>query len=386
MELDLTWMLWGVPLAFVLGWGTSRFDLKQWKRETRQAPKSYFRGLNHLLNEQQDEAIDAFIEAVQHDPDTSELHFALGNLFRRRGDYDRAVRVHEHLLARGDLSSKDRVRAQYALAQDFLKAGLLDRAESALKRLEATDLQYDAHLALLAIYERSRDWLAALDTARHLDISQPGAFRLRQSHYLCELADSAEKNGPPAQVPEFLDRAITLAPEAARPRLAMAHWQQQQSQADKALATLLDLNQHCPQALPLAARDMALLAQTLGCEPTVRETLIEWTQAHGPSLDVTQALAMLSPDNLTKKRLYLDHLSKESSLVVADWWFATHIQSTDTPGDSEDHALQKAIHRAAQPLQRYRCAACGFEAQRHFWHCPGCQSWDSYPARRVDEL
>ena len=98
MEFDLTWAFLALPVAFAAGWLASRFDLHQWRAESRSAPKSYFKGLNYLLNEQQDQAIDAFIEAVQQDPDTTDLHFALGNLFRRRGDYDRAVRVHEHLL------------------------------------------------------------------------------------------------------------------------------------------------------------------------------------------------------------------------------------------------------------------------------------------------
>src|SRR5690606_37076293 len=149
MDFDFTWLLWGLPLAFALGWIASRLDLRQWRIEGRQAPKAYFRGLNHLLNEQQDQAIDAFIEAVQGDPDTAELHFALGNLFRRRGDYDRAVRVHEHLLARSDIGRKDRDRAQHALALDFLKAGLLDRAEAALVKLEGSDFESEALLALL---------------------------------------------------------------------------------------------------------------------------------------------------------------------------------------------------------------------------------------------
>ncbi len=138
MEFDLSWILLGLPIVFALGWIASRLDLRQLRIENRQAPKAYFKGLNYLLNEQQDQAIDAFIEAVQRDPDTSELHFALGNLFRRRGEYERAVRVHEHLLSRADLSQADRDRAQHALAQDFLKAGLLDRAEAALHKLDGT--------------------------------------------------------------------------------------------------------------------------------------------------------------------------------------------------------------------------------------------------------
>ena len=132
MEIDPSWLLVGLPLAFVMGWLASRLDVRQLRLENRSQPKAYFKGLNHLLNEQQDQAIDAFILAVQQDPDTSELHFALGNLFRRRGEFERAVRVHEHLLARADLSTEDRHRARHALALDFLKAGLLDRAEASL--------------------------------------------------------------------------------------------------------------------------------------------------------------------------------------------------------------------------------------------------------------
>jgi len=167
MDLDLTWLLWGLPLAFAAGWVASRLDLRQLRIQSRQTPKAYFRGLNHLLNEQQDQAIDAFIEAVQGDPDTAELHFALGNLFRRRGDYDRAVRVHEHLLARADVKGKDRERAQHALAMDFLKAGLLDRAETSLQKLLGTSYEGEALLALLRgnAFRRSVRALPGYDAA-----------------------------------------------------------------------------------------------------------------------------------------------------------------------------------------------------------------------------
>src|ERR1700710_2237133 len=122
MDFEYQWLLLGLPLFFILGWLGSRFDLRQLKRETRESPKATYKGLSLLLNEQQDKAIDAFIEAVQKDPETTELHFALGNLFRRRGEFERAVRVHEHLLNRADLPRTERDRAQHALAQDFMKA------------------------------------------------------------------------------------------------------------------------------------------------------------------------------------------------------------------------------------------------------------------------
>ena len=188
MELDLIWILIGLPAAFGLGWLASRLDLHQLKIDNRQAPRAYFKGLNFLLNEQQDKAIDAFIEAVQNDPDTSELHFALGNLFRRRGEYERAVRVHEHLLSRGDLSTADRQRAQNALAKDYVKAGLLDRAEDALKKLEGTPFEGQARLARLSIYERSREWPQARKVAEQLELSGEVNLSVRKAHYLCEQA------------------------------------------------------------------------------------------------------------------------------------------------------------------------------------------------------
>ena len=147
MDFDWQWLLLGLPLTFALGWVASRFDVRQWQREEKGSPKAYYKGLNLLLNEQHDKAIDAFIEAVQQDPDTSDLHFALGNLFRRRGEYERAVRVHEHLLNRADLPKTERDRAQHALAQDFMKAGLFDRAEAANQALEGTAFDTEARLA-----------------------------------------------------------------------------------------------------------------------------------------------------------------------------------------------------------------------------------------------
>ena len=219
MEFDLSLVLLALPIIFVLGWVASRFDMRQLRIENRQAPKAYFKGLNFLLNEQQDQAIDAFIEAVQNDPDTSELHFALGNLFRRRGEYERAVRVHQHLLSRGDLSQDDRHRAQHALAMDYLKAGLLDRAEEALIKLDGTRFEPQAHLALLANYERARDWQNAAQIARRLESTGQGSFKGRLSHYLCEQAAACVSTGDLAHAFEHLNQAMHMAPDAPRPRM-----------------------------------------------------------------------------------------------------------------------------------------------------------------------
>ncbi len=381
MELDLTWLLWGLPLAFALGWGASRLDIRQWRVASRQTPKAYFRGLNHLLNEQQDQAIDAFIEAVQGDPDTAELHFALGNLFRRRGDYDRAVRVHEHLLARADLSGKDRDRAQHALALDFLKAGLLDRAEAALHKLEGTSFEGEALLALLAIYERSRDWPQAKGVAQRLEAAEAGSFTTRLAHYLCEEAEQLQRSGDVPQALQRLAEAVERAPQLPRGWLALSALKSKTGDAAGAFAALQSLGQQAPQGLPLAAAALANLARETGHQAQAR-ALLQTCHERAPSLDVTEALASLDADPQTIRSRYLHHLEQEPSLVMATRWLAG-----ETLSDAAARPLvMAALEKASNPLKRYRCAACGFEASQHFWQCPGCQSWDSYPARRVEEL
>ncbi len=385
MEFDIGWILLGLPLAFVLGWLASRFDARQMRAENRSTPKAYFKGLNFLLNEQQDKAIDAFIEAVQNDPDTSELHFALGNLFRRRGEYNRAVRVHEHLLSRGDLSRTDRNRAQHALALDFLKAGLLDRAEDALRRLEGTSYEAEARLALLAIYERSRDWKQAGEIAQRMQAAGQGDFSARLAHYLCEEGDVQASNGQLEQAQAAYQQALQLAPSAARAHIDLARLQHRMGHSPQAWSTLQALAEHCPSALPLAAALLPDIAKALGNAPDIQRWL-EDKYRQTPSLDLLQALVTLDESSAQAdapgRQRYIDHLGKEPSLVAAARWLAG-----EKLNDEQHHpALQRALEHASKPLTRYRCAACGFEARQHFWHCPGCQSWDSYPARRVEEL
>jgi lipopolysaccharide biosynthesis regulator YciM len=385
MNLDVSWILLGLPAAFILGWLASRLDLRQLRIENRRNPKAYFRGLNFLLNEQQDQAIDAFIEAVQHDPDTSELHFALGNLFRRRGEYERAVRVHEHLLSRGDLSEADRQRAQHALALDYLKAGLLDRAEDALIKLEGTPFQAQARLARLANYERSRDWPQAAEIARQLEDADHGSFSSRLAHYLCEQAAAHLTQGEITQAQEVLTQAIATAPAAPRARIELARLQLEQGQAAEACATLETALAACPHATPLIAAPLAQAA--LACGRTVAVlTRLQELYEQTPSLDVLEALVTLQAaagsGSTSTRDWYVRHLEREPSLVAAAKWLA---------GEQLEHEqfhpqVQRALDHAVKPLTRYRCAACGFEAKQHFWQCPGCQAWDSYPARRVEEL
>jgi len=389
MDFDYQWFLLALPLFFILGWVGSRFDLRQLKRETRESPKAYYKGLSLLLNEQQDKAIDAFIEAVQNDPDTSELHFALGNLFRRRGEFERAVRVHQHLLVRADLPAGERERAQHALAQDFVKAGLFDRAEEAYKALEGTAWHTEARLALLNLYERSRDWRAAIEVAQHLETAGTGSFARRISHYWCELAAIAEQQHRPDEGERALQQALKADSSSARPWVMQGQRLWHAGKAAEAMDAWNELRARDPQSFTLVAGDYAAAALACG-RAAAAKAVLEALLADAPRLDFLAAWAKLETDAEIVANRYRQMLHAQPTLsaareVLQQPAIAASAAAVGPFAEQSLADVRSAVTRAAKPLQRYRCAACGFESQRHFWQCPGCLSWDSYPALRIEE-
>lgn len=375
------WILLGLPVVFGLGWFASRFDLHQWRRSVRDAPRAYFKGLNLLLNEQTDKAIDAFIEAVQADPDTSELHFALGNLFRRRGEFERAVRVHQHLLQRGDLGLADRQRAQHALAQDFVAAGLLDRAEEAYRALEGTPYDTEARLARLSLHERARDWRAAIEVAAALEKAGAGSFAARIAHYHCELAIEADGRGDAASADAEVARALAAAPHSARALTLAAQRLTRQGRTSDALAAWTELRRRDPEAFARVAQEYVACAQAAGEVGTAHEALAQLYARH-PGIDLLRALAALDGDAAGRSPRLVLLMREQPSLSAA-------LELLDIPcaqwSDAARAGVRDAVAQAARALQRYRCASCGFESQRHFWQCPGCLGWDSFPPRRIEE-
>ncbi|CAK7061440.1 Lipopolysaccharide assembly protein B [Saezia sanguinis] len=395
MDFELWWLFLIIPAVFALGWGASRFDIRQWRQEQLDAPRAYFKGLNFLLNEQQDKAIDAFIEAVQYDPNTSELHFALGNLFRRRGEYERAVRVHQHLLGRADLPTAERDRAQYALAQDYLKAGLLDRAEQSFRVLENIPAySRESRMALLTLYERAHDWPNAIDVANALEDQKAGNFAPRRAHYHCELAAVAQVSGDYATVLHELTLAHHDSPDSPRPLIELARYHLKRGDVDAAFKNWAELARVAAQAVPLIAPEVAQFIQGMESSDQFSAQqqerwrqmaldLLDGAYAHQASLDILTAQVDIETDHQKRHARLLAYLEHHPSVVAA----AELLNTMQTEDQSKETvAIRRTLERAAKPMDRYRCAACGFESTHYFWQCPGCQSWDSYPPRRVEEF
>jgi len=398
MDFDVLWLLWALPVAFALGWIARGWDTGQRRRELQGSQKVYYKGLNLLLNEQHDKAIDAFIEAVQQDPDTSELHFALGNLFRRRGEYERAVRVHQHLLGRADLPKSERDQAQHGLAQDYLKAGLFDRAESAYQALAGTAFDTEAHLALLDLHERSRDWRAAVEVAEQLERSGSGSFASRIAHYWCELALEADAASKSDDADAALARARAVAPTDARPLVLAGERAAARGDHAEALRLWNTLMTVRPAAFNLIVKRYAASARAAG-EIASSLDRLQSLYDKTPTVDLLETIASLQPDDSARRDKLLAHLREHPTLAAAQALLASQgavanvaRAGADADGEpsglaaGEAAAVRDAVRRAARPLHRYRCAACGFEAEHYFWQCPGCLGWDTYPPQRLEDL
>lgn len=387
MEFE-TWWLLGIPVFFSLGWIAARVDIQQLLSESRSLPKGYFKGLNFLLNEQPDKAIDAFIEIVKLDPETVDLHFALGNLFRRRGETERAIRVHQNLLARSDLPQDQQMQAQYELGQDYLKAGLLDRAEETFNFLVDTQYSPQARKALLEIFQREKEWLRAIDAARALQESGAGGRQKEIAQFYCELAQDELVHTHPDAALELLEKALSADRKNVRATLLMGDVTLAKGDAEGALLAWRRVEQ---QSVP----HVALVAQRLmdGYRSVGRAqegiNLLKSYLAEASSIDLLEVVfkAVLELDGVeAAKQLVGDELRRTPTLLGLDKLLDARLLDARPEIRPELTLVKNLVHGYAQKLARYQCSQCGFKARQFYWQCPGCSQWETYPPRRTEEL
>lgn len=387
MEFEFWWLL-AFPLFFALGWLAARIDIRHVVTESRALPNSYFRGLNFLLNEQPDRAIEAFLEVVALEPETIDLHFALGGLFRRRGEFDRAIRMHENLLEREELAADQRLRAMAELGQDYLKAGLLDRAEQVFSKLLETPQHGMARTFLLEIYVQEKDWQKAIDTARQLEKETSKPLNAEIAHFHCELALLDAARGKTEDAREALRRALEvnrlsvranimagdLAAAAGQHEAAIADWRMIETQSAAHMALVVE-------RVLGSYRQLDRLAEG-----------VQWLRAlyvRQPSPDVFNALYLAvfeSEGAAAASRLAREELRRNPSLRTLDRLLEAELIDAQ-PEDRELLQVEKSLVAAhSQRMMRYQCGHCGFKAKQFFWRCPACGRWDSFdPERREGE-
>ncbi len=395
MEFEYWWLA-GLPIFFGLGWLAARIDIKHLVKDSRALPTSYFKGLNFLLNEQPDKAIEAFIEVVKVDPETVELHFALGSLFRRRGEYDRAIRMHQHLLERADLAPEQRAAALFALGQDYLKAGILDRAEDVFQKLAEGPPHAaggpqagEARAFLLEIFQQEKDWGKAVAMAKRLE-TETGKSRAKETaNFLCELAANEATHSRPDAARAQLETALEVNRKSVRASIqlgdleksagslnaAIEHWKRIESQNPAYLALVA-------QRLLEAHRETGRLEEGL--------TLLTGYLERYPSLDLLDAVFQSTLESKGAEAAYKlvrDELRRNPTLLGLDRLLEAQIVGAANPERRRDLELvRNLVHSHTRRLARYRCENCGFKARQFHWLCPACGGWETYPPRRSEEF
>jgi lipopolysaccharide biosynthesis regulator YciM len=379
------WQLLLIPVFFALGWAAARVDMRQVVHESRSLPRSYFQGLNFLLNEQPDKAIDSFLEVAKVDSQTVELHFALGNLFRRRGETERAIRMHQNLIDLPDLDDKVRLQALSELGQDYLKAGLLDRAEEIFNKLLGTSFEEEAKRNLLEIYQVEKEWLKAIEIARELpDV----ASRRDIAEYYCELAANEIMRSRADTAREYLDVAMQENRKCVRASLLQGDLLLQEGRQPEAIEAWQRIEQQDPAYLALVAQRLLETYRKLE-RPAEGIALLSGYLERYPSLDlldVVYQLVLESEGTEAAYRLVRAELQRNPTLLGLEKLMSARLPLA-APEVRPDVELAKTIIQGyTKRLSRYRCDNCGFKARQFYWRCPACGGWESYPPRRSEEF
>ncbi|RIX43579.1 MAG: lipopolysaccharide assembly protein LapB [Rhodocyclales bacterium GT-UBC] len=379
------WQLLLIPVFFALGWAAARVDMRQVVHESSALPRSYFQGLNFLLNEQPDKAIDSFLEVAKVDQQTVELHFALGNLFRRRGETERAIRMHQNLIDRPDLSDDVRLHALTELGQDFLKAGLLDRAEEIFNKLRNTAFDEDAKRNLLEIYQVEKEWLKAVDIARELS---DGVAQRDVAEYYCELAANEIMRSRPESAREYLETAMQQNRKCVRASLLQGDLLLQEGRSEQAIEAWQRIEQQDPAYLALVAQRLLETYRKLDRRDEGIALLRAYLERY-PSLDlldVVYQLILEGEGTESAYRLVRDELQRNPTLLGLEKLMSARLPLVSPEMRSDIELAKTIIQGYTKRLSRYRCDNCGFKARQFYWRCPACGGWESYPPRRSEEF
>ena len=384
MEFEFWWLL-VIPLFFTLGWLAARVDLKQLLKEATALPAAYFKGLNFLITNQQDKAIEAFSEAVQANTDSLELHFALGSLFRKRGEVDRAIHLHLNLLEKKELGVQQKLAVTAELAQDYLKAGLLDRAEELFESLDDDRYRQPALRALLEIYVREREWERAIKAATELERLSGVPFRIEVSHIYCEMAVNSKLANDIHTARLELNQALNANKNCVRAIVLLGDLEVEADAHKIAISTWKRIEFQQPEYLGLIAPKLLNSYRALNQTQEGLDVLETYLQTYKLSslLNVLYEATLKEAGAEHAASLARNELIKKPSLITLDLLLQarTIVETNEQNNNNQDTQLmQQAVRHAIGNKMAYHCVQCGFKAKYHHWQCPACNAWEVLPA------
>ncbi len=387
MPTESTFLLAGLFLLLAAaGWALGRFGERDLEDEPPPLNIDYLKGLNFLLNEQTDQALEHFLKMVRVDDRTIETHFALGSLFRRRGEIDRAIRIHQNIIARPDLAAEQRDQALFSLAKDYLRAGLLDRAEKMFSRLaEGSRYQVEALEQLCRIYEQEHEWQKAIDAGQKLELLSGKSLELTIAHYYCELAEQSAAQKDYVAARAFIKKAQSGRPRTHRGALTRAAIARESNDTKTALRLYRRIIDENTYLLTEALPELVEIYRSTGAVDKLEKELDALFSKHP---DMRTDVAYTAIVNNIGGVAAIDSCVEEYMLndpTLGEFIDLQHV--LDEHPDDKEQALAKvrsALHKLASATPRYQCKECGFSSQRLLWQCPSCKEWESQrPFSRV---
>jgi lipopolysaccharide biosynthesis regulator YciM len=390
VEFEYWWLL-VLPLFFTLGWIAARVDIKQLLSESTTLPAAYFKGLNFLISDQHDKAVEAFSEAMQANTDSLELHFALGSLFRRTGETDRAINMHLNLLDKKELTENQRSAVKAELAQDYLKAGLYDRAEELFKGLDDTRYRQPALNALLEIYVREREWAQAITTATELERLSGVPFRVEIAQYYCELAmnELIARNQDAARIQ--LNLALDANKNCVRANVMLGDLEASNGAHQAAISHWKRIEFQQPEYLGLVANKML---KSFRASDQLKAGLAQ-LNSYLETYKLSSLMSALYEATLVEEgaekaaKLARNELIRQPNLTTLDQLLQARAMADETKKQSNNQdiqLMQQTVRNAIGNRAAYHCDQCGFRAKQHHWQCPACNAWESLPAEPTEAI
>lgn len=378
-NIEFTILAFLLPLAALSGWILARRQTRTAKSNSGGALSSeYFSGLNFLLNEQPDKAIDVFIKMLEVNTDTVETYLALGNLFRRRGESDRAIRIHQNLIARPTLNKEQRTQALFELGKDYMRAGFLGRAENIFLELVDDKIHRVSALKnLLDIYQQERDWNKAMNTARKIESNSSERMSVEIAQYCCELAENALKAGDNAGVMKLLKRALSHDKNCARANLLIGSIEKRNGNHKAALKAFKQVEQQDVSYLPEALGPMIECHQALGKIDEMADYLNHILMQYDlltPIVALSEVTRLQQDEKVAANQI-LRSLEKSPSISGLDQFIKLNLINAEGQTHDQLATIKNITSKLIKDSPVYRCKNCGFRGKKLHWQCPTCRKW-----------
>jgi lipopolysaccharide biosynthesis regulator YciM len=374
---EILWLL--LPVAAASGWMAARRSRKEDKKPCFDVSSDYFKGLNYLLNEQPDKAIEVFVRMAEVDNDTAETHLALGSLFRRRGEVDRAIRIHQNLIARPTLSHEQRAYALFELGEDYMKAGLLDRAEHLFQELiELKSMVPSALKHLIEIYQQEQDWEKAIAICHQFDQETGDDSGELIAQYYCELAKKSLIAGDNLQFNRFIEQAFAHDNNCVRASMLVANKEKKEGNYDRAINYF---QQVVNQDVDYFPKVIASLKESYIKTGKEKELSLFLDRILGHDVGITPVLyraeEILSDDEDKAIAFMVEQLRHKPSVRGLQWLVELNLDRSEGRARDNLTILRDLMNMLLENTPVYECQHCGFNGKSMHWQCPGCKQWNT---------